>query len=151
MIIFLIAQAGLPATTGLWAKIYVIEGVVGTPGGDALAVIGMLSAVVAAFFYLRLVLYMVQVPRVEAIGSTGDQAGAEISEEVGTTDESGSTAVGGSVATLVAEGEEPPVEVDAAPLSIATGIAICAGFTVLFGLWPSPIINFAHAATLILH
>jgi len=37
------------------------------------------------------------------------------------------------------------------PLSIATAIAICAGFTVLFGLWPSPIVNFAHAATLLLH
>ena len=45
MIIFLLAQAGLPATTGLWAKVYVIEGAVGTPGGDALAVIAMLSAV----------------------------------------------------------------------------------------------------------
>ena len=45
MIIFLLAQAGMPATTGLWAKVYVIEGVVGTPGGDALAVIAMVSAV----------------------------------------------------------------------------------------------------------
>src|SRR6202451_958309 len=66
MIIFLLAQAGLPATTGLWAKIYVIEVVFGTPGGDALAVIAMVSAVIAAFFYLRLVLYMVSGPATTA-------------------------------------------------------------------------------------
>jgi len=60
----------------------------------------------------------------------------------------------GAVATITAPtqvetlGDEAPVEI---PLGISTGIAICAGFTVLFGLWPSPIIDFAHAATLLIH
>ena len=61
-----------PRDDGLWAKIYVIEGVVGTPGGDALAVIAMVSAVVAAFFYLRLVLYMVSSPHGAELAGTGD-------------------------------------------------------------------------------
>jgi NADH-quinone oxidoreductase subunit N len=155
MIIFLLAQAGLPATTGLWAKVYVIEGVVGTPGGIALAVIAMVSAVIAAFFYLRVVLYMVSSPQPEPL--IGDYApdGEDRTELVGAlAGEAGSSSAAVAVATVQAA----PAEVAAGdagdmvvPLSIATGIAICAGFTVLFGLWPSPIIDFAHAATLILH
>jgi NADH-quinone oxidoreductase subunit N len=156
MIIFLLAQAGLPATTGLWAKVYVIEGAVGTPGGDALAVIAMVSAVIAAFFYLRLVLYMVSSPDVApAIGD-----GLEAPDPVDPAAVSGATIVDqesglepiGAVATLQVSDTEEEIEGGRSiPLSIATGIAICAGFTVLFGVWPSPIINFAHAATLILH
>jgi NADH-quinone oxidoreductase subunit N len=157
MIIFLLAQAGLPATTGLWAKVYVIEGAVGTPGGDALAVIAMVSAVIAAFFYLRLVLYMVSSPGpAPAIG-----VGLDAPDPVDPAAVSGGTPhreepvsdQSGSVATLQIPDTEDGVLADAraVPLSIATGIAICAGFTVLFGVWPSPIINFAHAATLILH
>jgi NADH-quinone oxidoreductase subunit N len=152
MIIFLLAQAGLPATTGLWAKIYVIEGAVGTPGGDALAVIAMLSAVVAAFFYLRLVLYMVSSPGVApAIGDGLDAPPADpaaISGESSYGENAPQSA--GAVATLEVT-DDAPTGPGTVPLSIATGIAICAGFTVLFGVWPSPIVNFAHAATLILH
>jgi hypothetical protein len=55
-------------------------------------------------------------------------------------------AVTGPDGEVVASTNEPVI-----PLSVATGITICAGFTVLFGVWPSPIINFAHAATLLLH
>jgi NADH-quinone oxidoreductase subunit N len=181
MIIFLLAQAGLPATTGLWAKIYVIEGAVGTPGGEALAIIAMVSAVVAAFFYLRLVLYMVSSPTPAGavagggIGLPGVGAGVDTGD-VGdplpplTVESGGSGAVAvvgstitASVATMVAPADsvattgEGQVVGDGGapeytlPLSIATGIALCAGFTVLFGVWPSPIINFAHAATLLIH
>jgi NADH-quinone oxidoreductase subunit N len=182
MIIFLLAQAGMPATTGLWAKVYIIEGVVGTPGGDALAVIAMVSAVIAAFFYLRLVLYMVSgpvlAPGTETVGdpiyepapasspvpASEPQPSSEL--RAGMTDSAG----GGSAANvatletleaaqtaamrLTSDGTELSEDTQdrkVVPLSIATAIAICAGFTVLFGLWPSPIINFAHAATLLLH
>jgi NADH-quinone oxidoreductase subunit N len=160
MIIFLLAQAGLPATTGLWAKIYVIEGVVGTPGGDALAVIAMVSAVVAAFFYLRLVLYMVSSPSTSAAGGSSWDGGSLGSPDdpVGLTsgDDEPVEVQSRGVATLEAVTDaDGAVDVTTnepvVPLSVATGIAICAGFTVLFGVWPSPIINFAHAATLLLH
>jgi formate hydrogenlyase subunit 3/multisubunit Na+/H+ antiporter MnhD subunit len=172
----------MPATTGLWAKVYIIEGVVGTPGGDALAVIAMVSAVIAAFFYLRLVLYMVSgpvlAPGTETVGdpiyepapasspvpASEPQPSSEL--RAGMTDSAG----GGSAANvatletleaaqtaamrLTSDGTELSEDTQdrkVVPLSIATAIAICAGFTVLFGLWPSPIINFAHAATLLLH
>jgi NADH-quinone oxidoreductase subunit N len=152
MIIFLLAQAGLPATTGLWAKVYVIEGAVGTPGGDALAVIAMLSAVIAAFFYLRLVLYMVSSPGVASAIGDGLDAPDLVDRAALSAGSSYEGEAAGAVATLqIPDTEEVLPGAGAVPLSIATGIAICAGFTVLFGVWPSPIINFAHAATLILH
>ncbi len=169
MIIFLLAQAGMPATTGLWAKVYVIEGVVGTPGGDALAVIAMVSAVIAAFFYLRLVLYMVSGPAQAAGSETvgdpfDDPLQTPSSEPQASLTPGGSVGPAVGVATLdTVPGAQVVVATDGTetsevvedqpviPLSVATAIAICAGFTVLFGLWPSPIINFAHAATLLLH
>jgi len=55
--VFLFAQAGVPFTGGFLAKFYVINSVV-DQGQYALAVIAMVSAVVAAFLYLRIVVAM---------------------------------------------------------------------------------------------
>jgi NADH-quinone oxidoreductase subunit N len=52
--VFLMAQAGVPFTTGFLAKFLVISAAVES-GSYALALIGMLSAAIAAFFYLRLI------------------------------------------------------------------------------------------------
>jgi NADH-quinone oxidoreductase subunit N len=55
--VFLLAQAGVPFTTGLWAKFYVIAAAVETHS-YALAIIGMLAAAISAFYYLRVVVAM---------------------------------------------------------------------------------------------
>jgi NADH-quinone oxidoreductase subunit N len=55
--IFLFAQAGVPLTSGFFAKFYVIDAVVDA-GSTWLAVIAMLTAVVSAFVYLRIVVAM---------------------------------------------------------------------------------------------
>jgi NADH-quinone oxidoreductase subunit N len=57
--LFLFAQAGVPLTSGFFAKFYVISAAVDA-GSTALAVVAMLAAVVAAYLYLRIVvsLYM---------------------------------------------------------------------------------------------
>ncbi len=52
--VFLLAQAGVPFTSGFFAKFYVIIAAV-DEGSWVLALIAMLSAVIAAFLYLRLV------------------------------------------------------------------------------------------------
>jgi NADH-quinone oxidoreductase subunit N len=52
--VFLMAQAGVPFTTGFLAKFLVISAAVQSRSYE-LALIGMLSAAVAAFFYLRVV------------------------------------------------------------------------------------------------
>ena len=59
--VFLFAQAGIPFTTGFLAKFYVIRAAVQSHSW-ALALIGMLSAVIAAFFYLRVVTLMYTAP-----------------------------------------------------------------------------------------
>jgi NADH-quinone oxidoreductase subunit N len=55
--VFLLAQAGVPFTSGFFAKFYVIIAAVDV-GSWVLALIAMVSAVIAAFLYLRLVVSM---------------------------------------------------------------------------------------------
>ena len=64
--VFLLSQAGVPFTTGFLAKFYVISAAVEAES-YALGLIGMLSAVVAAFFYLRITVLMYTPPN-EAAG-----------------------------------------------------------------------------------
>ena len=59
--VLLLSQAGVPFTTGFLAKFYVISAAVQSRS-YALALIGMLSAVVAAFFYLRITVLMYTSP-----------------------------------------------------------------------------------------
>ncbi len=55
--LFLFAQAGVPLTSGFFAKFYVITAAVDA-GSTWLAAIAMLSSVIAAFLYLRIVVSM---------------------------------------------------------------------------------------------
>ena len=55
--ILLLAQAGVPFTTGLWAKLQVVLASI-SAGAVPLAVIAMVTAVIAAFFYLRVAVLM---------------------------------------------------------------------------------------------
>jgi NADH-quinone oxidoreductase subunit N len=59
MTLFLLSLTGIPPTAGFWAKAYVILAAVqagGTVG--ILAVVVVLNAAIAAFYYLRVVVYM---------------------------------------------------------------------------------------------
>jgi NADH-quinone oxidoreductase subunit N len=55
--VFLLAQAGVPLTTGFLAKFYVI-GAAAQSHSYALALIAMISSVVSAFVYLRIAVAM---------------------------------------------------------------------------------------------
>lgn len=55
--VFLLAQAGVPLTTGFLAKLYVI-GAAAQSHSYALAIIAMVSSVISAFMYLRIVVTM---------------------------------------------------------------------------------------------
>ncbi|HWC11511.1 MAG TPA: NADH-quinone oxidoreductase subunit N [Acidimicrobiales bacterium] len=55
--VFLLAQAGVPFTSGFLAKFYVIGAAVESQS-YALAIIAMVAAVIAAFFYLRVIVVM---------------------------------------------------------------------------------------------
>ena len=178
--VLLLAQAGAPFTTGLWAKVQVVFAVVDV-GDVPLGAIAMVTAVVAAYFYLRVAVLMY------AGGGLGEPEGgtsgsAEPARERGmvgggliqaATDEdvvgSGSgngsglewatpAAATGVVTTIneqilladeeSGDGAEAPEKV---PVPALTGLAIalCTGVTVLFGVWPQPLIDFANHATLL--
>jgi NADH-quinone oxidoreductase subunit N len=58
--IFLLAQAGIPFTSGFFAKFYAITASIDA-GSWPLAIVAMVTAVIAAFLYLRLVVAMYMV------------------------------------------------------------------------------------------
>ena len=180
--VLLLAQAGAPFTTGLWAKLQVVFAVIdsgsvpaGLSSGTAipLAAIAMVTAVVAAYFYLRVAVLMYsggglgepeggtsgsgELSRGSAMKAGGliemaEPAGVELA----TAQDWGSpAAVSSGVTTLneqiilADEGaatEPEPVDV---PVLGAIAIGLCTGVTVLFGFWPQPLIDFANHATLL--
>ncbi len=60
MTAFALSALGLPPFSGFWAKVYVFKAALGAhePSLTALAVLGLVSSVVAAFYYLRLIKVM---------------------------------------------------------------------------------------------
>jgi NADH-quinone oxidoreductase subunit N len=167
--VLLLAQAGAPFTTGLWAKVQVVFAAI-EAGDVPLGVIAMVTAVVAAYFYLRLAVLMY------AAGGVGEREGgvggsAEPSVEGGMAGGStlGGDTTGGlewatpsaasvAVTTLneqillddeEGETEAPLPEAVPVPALGALSIALCVGVTVLFGVWPQPLIEFANHATLL--
>ncbi|MGI9624443.1 MAG: NADH-quinone oxidoreductase subunit N [Acidimicrobiales bacterium] len=101
--VFLLGQAGIPFTTGFVAKFYVI-GAAADARSYGLAIVAMLSAVIAAFLYLRI---MVNV-----------WLEANPDSDYGVT----------------------------VPAGIAIVVTLTLGFTVVFGIWPQPIIEMARDA-----
>ena len=127
--VFLLAQAGVPFTSGFLAKFYVISAAVESRS-YAIAVIAMLAAVVATFFYLRVivVMYMAQ-----------DQVMAGVGPEEG-------GAAGGGVDVAVATETRTRVEI---PVGAAIAIGLALAFTIGAGLIPQPVMDFARHATIL--
>lgn len=130
--VLLVAQAGAPLTTGLLAKFSVVSAAVNAHS-YALAIIAMLSAVVATFFYLRVVTV--------AYSRTSRRRSKFAIREVVLSD--------GSVAT-VREGETLRATQTLAkvtmPLEAQVVVGIGLGFTVVFGVFPNLILHMADVA-----
>jgi NADH-quinone oxidoreductase subunit N len=105
MLILLLAQAGVPFTSGFLGKFYVIQASV-DKGQYYLAVIAMLAAAVAAFFYLRVALLMYSSAAPAASSSAGAAGGGGAAGSAG----GGSARRGGTPAQV-----EAPVPVGAGP------------------------------------
>ncbi len=195
--VLLLAQAGAPFTTGLWAKVQVVFAAVDA-GYVPLGVIAMVTAVVAAYFYLRLAVLMYAGGGLgEAEGGSGGSAalgagdamvggstielagpaGGTGTEPAGAAGERGGSggagatsgngglewatpeSVAGAVTTLNEQilldeaiaPSEPETSPERVPVPVLSSVAIglCTGVTVLFGVWPQPLIDFAHRATLL--
>ncbi|HTZ10580.1 MAG TPA: NADH-quinone oxidoreductase subunit N [Acidimicrobiales bacterium] len=132
--VLLMAQAGIPFTTGFLAKLEVISAAVGARS-TALAVVAMVSAAIAAFFYLRVVLVMYS-------GAAAVRAGAGVPAAAAAVPLAGEA---GSVGVPPAPADVAPDD-PGLPASAAGAIGVCVVVTVLFGVWPAPLVDFAHQA-----
>jgi NADH-quinone oxidoreductase subunit N len=149
--VFLLAQAGVPFTSGFLAKFGVIAAAVQSRS-YALAIIAMVAAVIAAFFYLRVIVVMYM------SGDPGDEDEA-ISHEVDEDEApAGLPSVGGvgvgataSTATTAPAAAATDVRTQV-PIPVGAGVAlaICLVFTIGVGLLPEPFLDFARHATLLL-
>jgi len=150
--VLLLGQAGAPFTTGFLAKLGVIEASVADQG-YGLAVVAMASAAVAAFFYLRLAVTMFS-----PVGEVGDLVDSTFGDADGPVpvEAPAGDSTTDSVASLQTLTDAPPTaevtERGVVPVPTATSVAIglCVGFTVVFGIIPGPILDFAREATLLL-
>ncbi len=110
--IFLLAQAGVPLTSGFFAKFYVLQAAIDAHSW-VLAIVAMLSAVIAAFLYLRIVVAMYM-----------DESEEEMEAEAAT-----------------AEGARARVHRIPVPFGAALALIVAFVATVGFGFLPSPLAN----------
>ncbi len=113
--VFLLAQAGVPLTSGFFAKFYVLSAAV-EARSYWLAIVAMVSAVIAAFLYLRIIVAMYMSDEEEATVAALAPSAA---------------------ATSSAGGAGIPARV---PVPAAAGVALgfAALFTLVVGFLPSP-------------
>ncbi len=160
--VLLLGQAGIPFTTGFLAKFEVVGSAVAVHS-YVLAVVAMVSAAIAAFFYLRLAVTMFS-----PVGMIGD-LGPGGSSDSAPTSEPGEPADGqdrepvaaggdgsyGAVASLQVLTDSPPVTevvergIVPVPGLTALVIGVTVAFSIVFGIIPGPILDFAHHATLL--
>ncbi len=149
--VLLLSQAGIPFTTGFLAKLSVVEAAA-SAHSVPLAAIAMVSAVVAAFFYLGVVRLMwspapagSEIPAPVTASVTASAGGGEVAPAADAVSDPGGDPAGAS---------DLPGDLGAAPSPVpaaaAIAIAICVGVTVVFGIVPAPLLDFAHKATLLI-
>ncbi|MHB8671711.1 MAG: NADH-quinone oxidoreductase subunit N, partial [Acidimicrobiales bacterium] len=167
--VFLLAQAGVPFTSGFVAKFTVISAAVESHS-YALAIVAMLAAVIAAFFYLRVIVVMYMTgpggrsgdaagpggrsgDAADPGGRSGDATGAggRSGDATGPGGRSGdATGPGGRSGDAAGPGGEGPAATEPRiriPVGAGLALALALGFTVVVGFWPSPILDLARHAT----
>ena len=102
--LFLVSLTGIPVTAGFVGKFYLFGAAVAS-GWVVLALVGVLTSVVSAYYYLRIVVAMYMEEPV------GEDRWARVSP------------------------------------SAALALALSAGVTLLFGLWPAPVLRLARLAS----
>jgi len=130
--VLLLAQAGIPFTSGFFAKLGVVSAAI-NGGSWPLALVAMIAAAIGVAFYLRVVI-------LAYMGSEEPDATDTPSSQVNPqTRHAQSTLLleGQSVATAPAV-SVPPLSGIAIVLSVAT--------TIFFGVIPGPLLDFAHSA-----
>jgi NADH-quinone oxidoreductase subunit N len=171
--VLLLAQAGVPFTTGFLAKLQVVSAAVDVHSVP-LAVIAMVSAALAAFFYLRVAVLMYTPVRAATLGAGEEvpagslgafgslppesggvvvDAGRSVSPSVVGRMNAGLLLDDAPVATLdddlIGADAEDPAAIVKVPVTVVVVVAVCLAVTIVFGIVPAPIVDFAHKATLL--
>ena len=154
--ILLLAQAGAPFTTGLWAKLQVVLATV-SAGAVPLAVIAMVTAVIAAFFYLRVavLMYASKEPAEGAAGFVAPPARTDAAQFPWASPDGVSATVTTLNAELLLAGDAPATSGEEMPSTVrvpflsALAIGVCVAATVFFGIVPAPLLDFANHASLL--
>ena len=146
--LLLFAQSGVPFTTGFLAKFSVISAAI-QARSYPLAILAILSAVAAAFYYLRIVFLMY---------GEAPAPSPELTTALAVSVAGGGPGVGAGegAGPGPAAGTGPPVDVVplsderiAMPPTVLLVLGLTAAFTVALGLWPDPLVDFARHATLL--
>lgn len=149
--LLLIAQAGVPLTSGFVAKFGAIQAAV-TEGSYVIAIVAMAAAVIAAFVYLRIMVtvWMSTAPGADrqmlayvslgapADDADGDAADADAAAGAAATSTSTATAISTEVDTTGAA-----IAPEAIPLSTAVVIAATVTFTIVVGVAPGWFLDLA--------
>ena len=143
--VLLLAQAGVPFTAGFFAKFTVISAAV-----DArsfwLAILAMISAVISAFIYLRLLVAM-YLPSEDSPESEPAEAAATANGVAGSAADT--SAAKSSVATTSATATRSGQALRL-PTRESIVIAITVAFTLTFGIVPSPLLDLTQEALIAL-
>ena len=151
MLVLLLAQAGVPFTSGFLGKFYVIQASI-QRGQYYLAVIAMVAAAIAAFFYLRVALLMYSSGAVGSVGVSGPDHDVEAEEDVfgaalapvpGLDFRAGTTPP--AAVTVAVALEAPPAEPSYVASGTALVILLTVAFTIAAGV-SSFAVDFAKAA-----
>ena len=139
--VLLLAQAGVPFTAGFFAKFTVISAAV-----DArsfwLAILAMISAVISAFIYLRLLVAM-YLPSEDSPESEPAEAAATANGVSGSA--ANTSAAKSSLATTSATATRSRQALRL-PTRESIVIAITVAFTLTFGIVPSPLLDLTQEA-----
>jgi NADH-quinone oxidoreductase subunit N len=156
----LLGQAGAPFTTGFLAKFGVVGAAVDAHA-YVMASVAMVSAAIAAFFYLRVAVTMYSpvgpIGSADEVGESvaGPEGSAPPPTTAGPMATEDVTAGDDPVTSLRVLTDAPPSEsvTDRGPVSVppltALVIGVSVAFTIVFGIIPGPILDFAHHATLL--
>ncbi|HTX62448.1 MAG TPA: NADH-quinone oxidoreductase subunit N, partial [Acidimicrobiales bacterium] len=165
--VLLLAQAGVPFTTGFLAKLGVIESALSQLGavGATLGAIAMVSAAIGAYFYLRVVLlaYAGAAATAPEPALAGVYAGADLAVPVRRLSALGAAllldagADPQDVATSTSSATPATPRGDlgqrgfTTPLATAVVIACCVVPTVVLGIWAGPLADLTQRATMLFH
>ena len=139
-VILLLAQAGAPFTTGFLAKFAVVTAAV-QAGSWPLAILAMVTAAIAAYFYLRLAVICVTPAASERTGDAEAITSGEADASAATVRATGALLLADE--EVVAEAAIEQIEI---PTMGVVGVLVATATTVVFGIVPGPLLDMAHSA-----